>query len=424
MIAAFPYLRQAVVGSRLRRNISYTLGRQVLAAAAQLLLVVVIARTLGPEGNGQYAMAILLPSMLVTCLNLGVGPATVYYLGRKEVTPSQAARENALMACVIAAIGTMITLIAVNLWGEKLFPGIPLALVVLGIVAFPISLLLSYLNTILQGLEDFRAFNWTVLLPPYATLTGAVLALYVLDLGATAAVGSYIIGQITGLVLVLYFLCRRCRKEGFTTRGVAFKHYKRQVLSYGYRAHLANVLSFVNYRADIFLVNFLLTPAATGLYVIAVQFSERLWMLSQAASTVLLPRLSAMHVNPQERFALTQKVFVVVAALTSVGTLIVVLALYWLLEPVFGPDYKDVFAPFLWLIPGVVAGSGARVQSNCIAAAGKPEWNMYVALFVVFLNITGSVLLIPLYGIIGAAMATSAAYIANAIVKSILIRKV
>ena len=414
-------LRHTLFGSRLRRNIGYTLGRQLLAAGAQLLLVVIIARALGPEGNGQYAMAILLPTLMVNFLNLGVGPATVYFVGRGELTASQAIQGNLWLGIRVAALGLPCGLPVLYFFGDALFPGVSLGLLLLGLATFPVSLLLAYLNTILQGLEDFRAFNAATLIPPYIALAGTALTLLALGMGTQAAVVAYLIGQLLGLAMTLTFLRRKQRGEG--ARGEPVTGQARKVLGYGWKAHLSNILAFVNYRADIFLVNFFLSPAATGVYVIAVQIAERLWMLSQAASTVLLPRLSAMHEDPVARLRLTNRSFRVVLFLTAGAGGFCAFALHWLLVPVFGAAYAEAMNAFLWLLPGVIAGAGARVQSNCIAAAGKPEWNMYVAVLVVTTNVVLNIMLIPGFGIVGAAMATSAAYAANAAVKYYLVRK-
>jgi O-antigen/teichoic acid export membrane protein len=130
-----------------------------------------------------------------------------------------------------------------------------------------------------------------------------------------------------------------------------------------------------------------------------------------------------MHQDPNARLRLTNKAFAVVLCLTAAAAILSVVGLHWLLEPVFGIEFVCAFSPFLWLLPGVLAGAGARVQANCIAAAGKPEWNMYVAIWVVSLNILGNIILIPIWGIDGAAMATSLAYMANAAVKVYLVKK-
>ncbi|MEX0373683.1 oligosaccharide flippase family protein [Spiribacter roseus] len=416
-------MTRLATGSVIRRNISMTLGRQILAAVAQLLLVVLIARNLGPAGNGHYAMAILLPTLLVNFLNLGVGPATVYHVGRGAFSARQAASENLRLGVMIASAGAVVAVPVVLIWGERLFPGVPQSLLWLGLAAFPISLLLAYLNTVLQGLEDFRAFNATALLPPYVTLVGVAASLHLFDTGVVGAVAAYLGGQAAGLVLVGTLLLRRTQSVDASDVWVSGRDYRRQTVGYGWKAHLSNILAFVNYRADIFLVNFFLNPAATGLYVVAVQIAERLWMLSQAASTVLLPRMSAMHTDPAARLALTGKAFVAVSTLTAAASAVTATALYWLLRPIFGDEYWAALPAFLWLLPGIVAGAGARVQSNCIAAAGKPEWNMYVAVGVVSLNVVGNILLVPTYGIIGAAWATSGAYVLNAIVKGWLVHR-
>lgn len=179
----------------------------------------------------------------------------------------------------------------------------------------------------------------------------------------------------------------------------------------------------MNYRADIFLVNLFLTPAATGIYVIAVQVSEKLWMPSQAASTVLLPRLSAMQQTPEARKDLMKKSFWEVSGFTVLTSGLVAIALYCFISPVFGEEYVEALPAFLWLLPGIIAGAGARIYANYIAAVGKPELNMYIAIGVVTVNVAGNVLLVPTYGILGAAWATSVAYCLNAVLKVWLVKK-
>lgn len=393
----------------------------MLAALAQFLVVVLIARELGPQGNGFYAMALLVPTMLANFLNLGVGSATVYHISRGDFDFRQALSGNLRLAFVVTVAGILIAWPLLTIWGDQLFPGIPRGLLYLGLISFPLILLHAYLNTIFQGLEDFRAFNLTILVPPFVNLAGVAIALYILQLGVVGAMIAYIGGQIVGLLTVIALLRRIREGQDSRERTGSLSLYARKTLGYGWKAHLSNVLTFVSYRADIFLVNLFLNPTATGLYVIAVQIAEKLWMLSQAVSTVLLPRLSAMHQSPNARLALTNKAFLLVSGLTFLGGVVGAIALYWLLGPIFGEAYLDTFPAFLWLLPGIIAAAGARIYANTIAAAGKPEWNMYVALLAVAINVIGNILLIPDFGIIGAAWATSIAYCADASIKRTLI---
>ena len=418
------YYFNQLQGSVLRRNVVYTFGRQMVAALAQLATVIIIAREFGAEGNGQYAMVILLPTLLVSFLNFGIGPANVFYLGRKETHSHHATVENAKIAFFIGGLGTICALIVLWHWGKILFPGVPLQFLYIGLAAFPLALLLGYLNSILQGIENFKAFNWATLTPPLATLLYISIAIFILDMGLLGAVVGFVLGYVTGLFVVGFFLHRQFKIEKKINNepeiGIA---YKQKAISYGWKAYFSNIMAFVNYRADIFLVNLFIGPAATGIYVIAVHIAEKLWMLSQAASTVLLPRLSSMYKDPLARLRLTNKAVLGVLLLTAAAAFLSAFLLFVLIEPIFGPEFVGALSPFLWLLPGIIAGAGARVQSNCIAAAGKPEWNMYVAIGVVTLNIIGNVILIPIWGIDGAAIATSLAYMANAGIKLFLVRR-
>lgn len=416
-------LKSFTSASSLRRNLGMTLGRQLLAAFAHLLLVAMVARELGPEGNGHYAMAILVPTLLASLLNLGVGPATVYYVSRGDFNIRQAMTGNMKLGLVVAIVGTGCMLPLLWGWGADIFPSVPKNLLYLGLVGFPVTLLLAYLNTVLQGLEDFRAFNLTVLLPPYINLAGVFFALYILSYGVAGAVVAHILGQAIGLFVVIYMLNKKRKIEPILDESKVGFGYTGRVLTYGWKAHLSNVTAFINYRADIFLVNFFLTPVATGVYVIAVQISEKLWMLSQAASTVLLPRLSAMHETPRARLALTNKGFIVVSAITLVASICVAISLSWLINPIFGEEYEEVVPLLWWLLPGIIAGAGSRIFANCIAAAGKPEWNMYSSFGMVAINVVGNVILVPEYGIVGAAWATSLAYCFNTAVKAWQVRR-
>lgn len=415
--------KKIMIASPLKRNISLTLGRQMLAAFAQFLVVVMVARQLGPEGNGFYAMAVLVPTLLVNFLNLGIGPATVYYVSRGEFLVHQVFSGNLRLAFVVSGIGVLISLIIVSLFGHKIFPGVPAELLYFGVISFPIMLYASYLNTILQGVEDFKAFNLTILLPPYVNLVGVFLVLYCFEFGVFGVMAAFISGQISGLVVTFILLLKRNVLSSSPYKPLPFRDYCKKALGYGWKSHLSNILAFVNYRADILLVNFFLTPFSTGIYIIAVQISEKLWMLSKAASTVLLPKLSAMYKEPKERLKLTKKGFIVVSSLTAATGLVVAFILYWFMSLIFGEQYEESWPVYLWLLPGIIAGAGARIQSNCIAAAGKPEWNFYAAVLVVAINITLNLLLIPIYGIVGAALATSLAYIMNAILKLWLVKK-
>ena len=175
-------------------------------------------------------------------------------------------------------------------FANALFPDIQMTLLFFGLAAFPPALLQSFLASLLQGLQDFSRFNAALMVGPIFTLAFVIATVLFLDFGVPGALSSFIAGQIVSL-FVTYALVRRS-PQPIIPLELSGSAFSKKAISYGWKAHLSNILAFVNYKADIFLVNFFLNPAATGIYVIAVQLAERLWILSQAISTVLLPRLA------------------------------------------------------------------------------------------------------------------------------------
>lgn len=394
-------------------NIASTLGRQVGAGLLQLATLAVVARVFGPEGNGAYTIALLLPTLLTSLLNLGIEPANVYYLGSRQVSPLIAWRCSLKLYTNIVVIGSAIGAIVILFFGESWFPGISKSLLWIALLIFPVSLLLALVSSMFQGLQRFGQFNLVLLLQPLLTLMIIVALLLMRIQDIAWLLFAYLTASFVTLCISLKVL-KPLLVMRFDNQ---FAGYGKAVLSYGYKAHLSNILTFVNYKADIFLVNLLIGPGAAGSYVVAVQLSERLWLVSQAVSTVLLPRLSELSSDEDKRKVLTSLVVRWVLFITLVGSFFLAIIAFPFIKLVFGVAFLDACFPFLLLLPGVVFMAASRILANDIAARGRPELNMYASCVVVVINIVGNLFLIPRYGISGAAIATSIAYAVNFIMR-------
>ena len=274
----------------------------------------------------------------------------------------------------------------------------------------------------MQGLQDFRAFNLTLLAPPLVTLVG-VCALAILGrFDLTGVIACYLCGQVVGVVVTTTLLVRR---PSWATVAPTRKrrHYLSEVLGYGLKAYASNVVTFFNYRTDLFLVNFFLGPSAAGIYVMAMQFGEKLWLFSQAVSTVFLPKVSELAHNDVERQRLTPRIAQWTFLLTLAAALLLALVSGPLLTFLVGPDFSEATWVLLLLLPGIVAWAPARILANDIAGRGKPEINLRIAILVMVVNLLGNLILIPIIGLTGAAMATVISYCLMLLLTSVFYRK-
>ncbi len=81
----------------------------------------------------------------------------------------------------------------------------------------------------------------------------------------------------------------------------------------------------------------------------------------------------------------------------------------------YGSRFLDSVVPFLILLPGVVCLGAAKVLSADLNGRGLPQYNALGALLSLVVTLGLDLVLIPRAGASGAAIASSAAYVASLI---------
>lgn len=393
---------------KLVTNSAGTLVRQLGTGVLQLLTVIVIARALGPEGNGQFAIATLLPMLLTRFLDLGMAPANTHFISSEKVSVYTAFRTSLSWSSILIPIGLAIGTLIIWLAGDRWFPGIAPLTLWLALAIYPVILVQAFIASVFQGLQDFKAYNIALLLQPAITL-GLVLLAEAFGFGTVnVLVGTQLVGSL--LTLIFSYGALRPYLKGERPRKQAVRTYSRQIARYALIVHIGTALSFFNYRVDAYLLNLLGNTAETGVYVIATQMVEKLWLLAGAVSIVMLPMLSALSNEEDKRRKITPLLYIWVLGLTGLAACATGLLARPIVSVLFGSGYETAALIMQLLLPGIVAWSGAKVLAFDIIARGQPELNIFMNFGVLLVNIVGNLLLIPRYGSNGAAIATTIAY--------------
>jgi len=382
-----------------------TFVTRCLSVILGLVISVIIARALGPEGRGVYSLAILLPGLLVTFTNLGINPATVFYVAKRKYSLREVFGNNIILTVSISILTVSIGLIIIPCFHNELFPGVgnEYLLLALGLVPFP--LFFDFISHILVGMQKIKAYNILCLLQSFLFLILLSALLLGFQFGIKAAISAQIISSLLAGIALFFFV----KKE---TQGIFFKpnrQYLKDVPFYGFKAHLGGVISFLHYRIDLFLINIFLNPFAVGLYSVAVALAEGMWLISRSVGTVLFPKLAS------EKDSESLKQFTplvcrhVLIIVFSVAVLLYFLS-QWLIALLYSETFLGSIQPFRILLIGAVAVSGHSVLVYFLMAAGRPMLVSYITGISVILNIILNVILIPHWGIIGAAWATTVSY--------------
>ncbi|MBS4206751.1 flippase [Bacillus sp. FJAT-50079] len=406
--------------SKFTKDTILTLSRQVTGILLGLLLTVIIARELGTEGNGMYALIVLLPTMLMAFLNMGVGSATVYYIGRNKYRVETIIKTNTITALILSLVSIVCGLIFLLLFYQNSsFNEIPIAYLYGILFTVPVLIINEFYIVVFQGKNDFKAFNSLALSRQIVSLVSLVIFIYLFQIGLIGAVFSFIIGSITQLMITVYYF--RSRMQINFSVGKFSKEYFIDSLKFGIKAHFSNMLSFINYRADTIVISYFSTNAAVGLYNIAVNVAERLWIVSQSISSVLFPRVAALN-EEDEKNQLTSLVTRTVLWFSIISGVVFYLIAELFIGLLFGQDYQESAVVLKVLLPGIILFSMDRIMSNDLAGRGKPELNMYTSIFTVVGNLVLNIILVPRYGIYGAAFSTSLTYSLSTIIKMFIFK--
>jgi len=407
--------------SSISKNTFKTLFRQVIGVLIQLFSVVIIARNLGVEGNGLYGIAILLPTFMSLLFSFGLNSSNIYLIGKKQYSLTTVYSSVILISIIIILIAMFCGFFSIYFFNTSLFPNVDFDILLIALCIFPFSFFYLLHLSFLQAIEDFSSYNIVSLVRPILFFCVILLLYYFKYLTLRNVILLSFVNSLISSFIATYFVYRK--NFNFKIKAIS-KKYIIHALTYGFKSHITNLVAFINYRADMFLLNIFSTPIDVGIYYIGIQIVERMWILSSSMSTVLFPRFVKLQNDSKTRVLLITKAFRIVFLLTLLISILLIITGYYLIELIFGKQYIDSYVAIIILIPGVVFGAGSRILANSIAAKGKPELNMYTSLIAMVLNIFLNILFIPIYGFLGAALATSISYSLNLGLRIWLIKRI
>jgi O-antigen/teichoic acid export membrane protein len=367
---------------------------------------VILARSLGPHGKGVYALAVLFPSLIRTFTNLGLGSATVYYVAQRKYPWKEVFGNNIILNLGLSLVGCTIGFVSLFAFQGVVFPEVPREFLFLALLLVPLDLFRVQSGIrMLLGAERIKEFNIASVGQTIFWLVFLFIALKILKTGVIGALWANILSSLALCVLLFYWLKRIGGGISFRLNG----SYMRESVRYGTQAYLSNLIGFLNYRIEVFLLSFFLSASAVGLYSMAVGIAEKLWLVSKSAATLIFPMVSA-ETEDQKRTSFTSFVGRTVFLVTAIGATILFVLAHRLIPFLYSEEYLPSVSLFRVLLPGIVFLSAARILANDIAGRGKPMLNTYAGGVVLLVQLSLNIIMVPEWGALGSAWASTIAY--------------
>lgn len=384
------------------KDVAETFVAKAIIVAISMVTTIIIARILGPEGRGLFAVAGTITAMGVQFGNLGIHSSNTYYVARDRKLLPLLIGNSLFVSILIGGLCSFIVFLLCHLVSDlNLVNGFLLLFVMLWI---PFGLGYMLMQNLLIGIKEIRIFNIIELIGKSIVI--ALIGIIILfDFVTVESVFA------AGMLGVVFSFIWALKKNLLSTDRMPKLSWGllAQNVNYGIKAYLAALFSFLVLRADLLIVQTILGKEQAGYYSITATMGDFLFMLPVTAGSMLFPRLASM-VDMCDKYKLTHKITIgIIPVMIMLGFCFGLLA-DPLIRTLFGVEFLPAAQAFKWLIPGIVMLSVNVMYMNYFASIGMPPITVYSPLVACVINMIGNYKLIPIYGIVGASISSTLAY--------------
>ncbi|HNV86099.1 MAG TPA: oligosaccharide flippase family protein [Candidatus Omnitrophota bacterium] len=367
---------------------------------------VILARALGPESRGVLSFSLSIAIYLTAGFNFFASSNPIL-VARDGKCIRELISHSFFFAMLIMAF-ELVSYFPIFRLGQHseslsliLPPKIFLVLIALNVV----QILFASFSGLLLGLQDYFYRNYAAMLLVVANLVINVILVLLMNMSVPSALASLLVSNL----ICLMFMWRRLAKTiDWTEERAAFSwSVFFEGVRIGARASLSGFLTVFVFRLDIFLVQYFLGASALGIYSVAINTSEVSLALSSVVNLIIFSK-STSGVGIEGK-AIRAGFYCFLASLSFAFFLFA--AGWWIIPVAYGSDFRGAVFPCLIMVSGICVWSWAAPYVGYIH--GKSAFPMvFVKIMAggVVMSLALEILLIPLLGLIGAAIARAISY--------------
>jgi O-antigen/teichoic acid export membrane protein len=402
-------------GRVLGRAVGLNIAGQGGGFAVAFLSSILLARTLGPSDRGLLAIMVVITSVALALSGAGLQVAVQYYAGWRE-TPQRGLLGNTLAyGGVLAVLFVPLFLLLHEPIAQAFSHGRGGLVWVLAALLIPLTFVDYSTAGQLCGRLEFGFWNVLLVVARIASLIAVIVLVVALGFG----VAGGILATATSSVVVICVATARLLRDGRPRVDLGL--FLRSV-RYGTKAQVGAFFQFINFRLDVLMLSLFTPLVSVGQYVVAQTLAELVTYLGLAFQISVLPLLARLE---GERAAETSS-----AAVRHHGLLALVLVLA---NAVFAPlvllfgygnAFRPALVPLLILVPGMwFMGTGSLVVGD-LRGRGRPGLASAVKGGAALVTIGLDLALIPPFGVVGAAVASTLAYAAFGIGSLVVLSRI
>ena len=268
------------------KNVYLSLSGSVLLLLLNFFIGIILARTLAPDGLGQYSLAISLVTILGVIVSLGLGNASIYYINNKKRNAADIIQTVVRTSLLLASVSFVASLFIFQ--NEKYF-GVMTTQVIIFVALYGFCFVVSE-----NLIKLMLAFMWigqfvsAQIIPVLVFLILLSTGYYNGVLKTQDALLYISLGQIAGVLTLLFFL-----RNFLFIKARASLDQVVSLAKYGSTMNLSYIALLLNNELGLFLIRQFTTEfSEVGYYRLAIRLAGDLSVIPNSLSPLFFSKWS------------------------------------------------------------------------------------------------------------------------------------
>jgi len=389
-------LRPMRIRRDVTRNFVALLSSSVLERGILAVMIMIIARMVGPAGFGPYAATFAITRILAVAFSLGLD-TWLLRNGYREHDRNLLTRHTTTCLSIKMSLGILwlVAMMVLSMFlDHSVFP--PTYILLSSLTVYFEEIANSVWNASRAELQNQRILKFII--PGQMVLLSSVI---ILALTGTDSAGAYLFWQtIITAGIAAAALIWQAQAFGFQFDRSLLEPTLRGTLVFGLSMGLAMIYG----RADVALVGHYLGNEAAGYYAPAISITNALVLVPFALHMVMVPALSREHEQRSgELIRMSRRLLLLSAPLGVLAGIMLAFGAEWIVQIVYGSQYNET-GEVLQALSGVLTARFITLAAaSILVAVGWQRHRVKPQIIVAAMNVGLNILLIPRWGLMGAA---------------------
>ena len=416
---SFERMKGNEVAAKIIRNASWLVGDKVFTMVIGVFVMALVARYLGPERYGLYNYALAFVTLFTAFSTLGLETLSVKSIVHQEEEEGTILYTSLVLRVIGGIFLTFLTSVIIRL----VAPNEPLVHLLVMIMSF--TMIFKSLEVIEYWIQAHQKSKISSLIRMGAYVFSALLKVaFVLLQGSLVHLALIYMSDalIVGIALVIAYFKNRASRTKWK-----FKfQYAKKILSQSWHLILSGLMITIYMQIDkVMLGSMLSNKEELGIFSAATQIAGMWYFVPMAIITSFKPVImSKKIINEKDYLKSVQLLYTIVAWIGIGFGIFILLFSNIIIGILYGPDYLEatnILSVSIWAGTFAMLGTAA---STWLVCEGLQKYSTVFVFGGAIANVGLNLILIPILGGYGAAIATLAAQFISNFIIPLFIKKV